>query len=161
MTKIFEKITAEKKFNNFLIKNCILPIFSPNYRSLQPSKKNIQHLKTWNLVLLNFFYLCGSFLSPVYGSGFRIWIRIHWPDLIESGSETLRLSTAGHVVRRTTMKGQRWKSLICTCKYYCFMFQQSWSNASRKKLSKKCTRDTTAGWLSLQNKTNCKLATFA
>ncbi len=51
----------------------------PSYRrSIQPSKENIQHFKTWNF--FTFFYLSGS------GSGFRI--RIRWPDwiLFQSGS---------------------------------------------------------------------------
>jgi hypothetical protein len=41
-------------------------------RSLQLSKWNIQHFKTWNFLI--FFYLCGSFLTS--------WIRIRilWPD---------------------------------------------------------------------------------
>ena len=37
-------------------------------RSLQPSKDNIQHFKTWKFY--SFFYICGSFLP------FWIWIRI-------------------------------------------------------------------------------------
>jgi len=37
----------------------------PDRRSLQPSKKNIQHFKKWNLVT---FYVCESFLP--------YWIRI-------------------------------------------------------------------------------------
>jgi hypothetical protein len=50
--KLRKKITAEKKFNFFWIKNCNLPIPSlhtvcPNYRrSLQLSKEAIQHFKT-------------------------------------------------------------------------------------------------------------------
>ncbi len=44
----------------------------PSYRkSLQPSKENIQHFKTWSFII--FFYFCGSFLP----SWIRIWI--HWP----------------------------------------------------------------------------------
>ncbi len=40
----------------------------PSYReSLQPSKENIQHFKTWNFS--TFFYFCGSILPS--------WIRIH------------------------------------------------------------------------------------
>ncbi len=44
----------------------------PDRRSLQPSKKNIQHFKKWNLV--TFFYVCWSF-SPSW-----IRIRIANPD---------------------------------------------------------------------------------
>ncbi len=45
----------------------------PSYRrSLQLSKENIQHFKTWNFLI--FFYFCGSFLPA--------WIRINWPDWI-------------------------------------------------------------------------------
>jgi hypothetical protein len=54
-------------------------------RSLQISKENIQHFKTWNFLI--FFYFCGSFFPS------WIRIRIHWPDWIlihyGSGSETL------------------------------------------------------------------------
>ncbi len=43
----------------------------PSYRrSLQPSKENIQHFKTWNFLI--FFYFCGSFLPS--------WTRILNPD---------------------------------------------------------------------------------
>jgi hypothetical protein len=56
-------------------------------RSLQLSKENIQHFKTWNFCTRNFFQFLGSFLPS--------WIRIHLPDWIqiqsESGSETLIL----------------------------------------------------------------------
>ncbi len=63
----------------------------PSYRrSLQLSKENIQHLKTWNF--FNFFSsFVGHFCPPGSGSGFLI--RIHWPDWIRiqlgSGSATL------------------------------------------------------------------------
>jgi len=40
------------------------------WRSLQPSKDNIQHLKTWNFS--TFFYFCGPFLPS--------WIQILIPD---------------------------------------------------------------------------------
>ncbi len=79
----FNKITAEKKFNIFLIKNCkyLSPGLlkgRPSYRrSLQLSKQNIQHFK------LIFFYFVGHLCPPGSGSGFRIRIRawIHWPWL--------------------------------------------------------------------------------
>ncbi len=71
MTKNWKKFTAEKKFNFFCIKNYSLSLGlhkrRPSYkRSLQLSKENIQHFKTWNFV--NLFYFCGSFLPS--------WIRI-------------------------------------------------------------------------------------
>ncbi len=48
----------------------------PSYRkSRQPSKENIQYLKTWHFLI--FFCFCGSFLSS------WIRIRIHWPDWIQ------------------------------------------------------------------------------
>ncbi len=64
--------TEEKKLQ---LKNCFtfnwskIVIYScPSYRrNLQPSKKNIQHFKKWNL--LTFFYVC-ALLDPN-------WIRIH------------------------------------------------------------------------------------
>ncbi len=66
----------------------------PSYRrSLQPSKENIQHFKTWNCLI--FFYFCESFLS----SCIRIRIPnpdpdmdpLSWlnPDPIPNGSKTL------------------------------------------------------------------------
>ncbi len=59
----------------------------PNNKSLQLSKENIQHFKTWNFLI--FFYFCGSFLPS--------WIRIHWPDWIRiqsgSGSAAVRIHT--------------------------------------------------------------------
>jgi hypothetical protein len=67
-----KKFIAENLISIFLIKNCILLIprihkGRPSYRrSLQPSKENIQYLKTWKF--WTFFYFCGSFLPS--------WIRI-------------------------------------------------------------------------------------
>ncbi len=61
-----EKKLQLKKLNIFLIKIAIylspgLHKGRPSYRwSLQPVKKNIQHLKTWDFLI--FFYYCGSFL---------------------------------------------------------------------------------------------------
>ncbi len=48
----------------------------PSYRRwFQPSKKNIQHIKKWNL--FTFFYVCGSiFFSWIQIQGPH-WIRIH------------------------------------------------------------------------------------
>ncbi len=43
-------------------------------RSLQPSKENIQHFKTWKF--FTFFHICGSFLP----SGIRVRIRIQNAD---------------------------------------------------------------------------------
>ncbi len=85
ITTNWKKFTAEK---NLIFCGAKITIYlslglhkgRPSYkRSLQLSKENIQHFKTWNF--LNFFYFCGSFL-PSSGSGFRIRIRIHWPDWI-------------------------------------------------------------------------------
>ncbi len=61
----------------------------PSYRrSLQLSKEAIQHFKFFSTFV-------GHFCSPGSGSGFRIRIRIHWPDWIRiqsgSGSETLSI----------------------------------------------------------------------
>ncbi len=60
----------------------------PSYkRSLQLSKENIQHFKTWNFLI---FLLLWVIFPPGSGSGFRIQIRIRIHcDLIESWSETL------------------------------------------------------------------------
>ncbi len=72
----------------FWIKNNSLPFprapirIHPSYRrSLQPSKANIQHFKTWNFLI--FVYFCGSFLPsririPNTDPG-PIRIRIRYP----------------------------------------------------------------------------------
>ncbi len=55
----------------------------PSYwSSLQPSKENIQHLKTWNFWTFFLFLGC-HFCPPGSGSGFRLGST----DLIESGCE--------------------------------------------------------------------------
>ncbi len=63
-------------------------------RSLQPSKKNIEHFKKLNL--LSFFYVCGSFLPSLIWirSVLRIRIRIQGPHWIriQSGSGSTTLS---------------------------------------------------------------------
>jgi hypothetical protein len=66
----------------------------PSYkRSLQLSEVNIQHLKheiTYFFLLFVIFALLDLDMGR---SGFRVWIRIHWPDWIRiqfgSGSATL------------------------------------------------------------------------
>ncbi len=82
--KLKKKFTAGKNLIFFLLKIAIFFKGRPNYRrSLQPSKENSQHFKTWN-----FLTVLGHFCPPGSGSGFRIWI--HWPHWIriQSGSET-------------------------------------------------------------------------
>ncbi len=79
MTKNWKKFTAEKKLNFFGSKPTIylslgLHKGRPSYkRSIQLSKENNQHFKTWSIFI--FFYFCGSFLPS--------WIRIqiHWPGI--------------------------------------------------------------------------------
>ncbi len=68
----------KKNLNVFKIKNCNLPVpRPPSYRrSLQPSKENIQHLKTWNFSYF-IFYLCSQRSGFGYGYGSS--------GLIESG----------------------------------------------------------------------------
>ncbi len=64
-----------------------------NRRSLQPSKENIYPFKTRNF--LHFSIFVGHIL-PGFRSGFRMRIRIHWPDWIRiqsgPGSETLAIT---------------------------------------------------------------------
>ncbi len=72
--KLGKKLLLKKKLNFFADQTTIylsldLHKRRPSYkRSLQLSKKNIQHFKTWNFV--NFSYFCGSFLPSL------IWIQI-------------------------------------------------------------------------------------
>ncbi len=90
MTKNCKKITA-RKINYFFDQIIAIYFFlwRPSMRSLQPSKENILQFKTWNF--LTFYIFVGYFCPPRSGYGFRIPIRIHWPDWIriQSGSETL------------------------------------------------------------------------
>ncbi len=74
------KITANKKIQLFFISKIAIYLSlglhkgRPSYkRSLQPSRKNIQHLKRWNFLIF-FLLFCGSFLPS------WIWIRIPNPD---------------------------------------------------------------------------------
>ncbi len=94
MTKNRKKFTAEKKIKFLLDKKTTIYLSlgfhkgRPSYkRSLQLSKENIHHFKTWNFLIYSYF--CGSFLP----SWIRIRFRIHWPDWIlirfGSGSATL------------------------------------------------------------------------
>ncbi len=70
--KLIKKLLLKKKLNFFGSKTTIylslgLHKGRPSHRkSLQPSKENIQYLKTWKF--WTFFYFCGSFLPS--------WIRI-------------------------------------------------------------------------------------
>ncbi len=99
MTKNWKKITADKKKKKFYLSKTAIYLslglhkIRPSYRrSLQLTKEAIQHSKTWI-----FSTFVGHFCPPGSGSGFRIRIRIHWPDWIRiqsgsgsrSGSETL------------------------------------------------------------------------
>ncbi len=71
MTKSWNNITAENKFDIFLIKNCNL-LFPglikgrPSYRrSLQPSKENIQHFETWKFwTFFLFLWVIFALLDP-------------------------------------------------------------------------------------------------
>ncbi len=76
-----------------MIKNCNLGTYlslglykgrPSNRRSLQPSKKNIQHFNTWKF--FTFIYFLGSFF-PLHRPDPDSWSGS--TDLIESGSETL------------------------------------------------------------------------
>jgi hypothetical protein len=73
MIKYYTKLTTTKKENCFDKKIAIYLFLGlhkghPSYkRSLQASKENIQHFKTHEISLKN-FYFCGSFLPS--------WIRI-------------------------------------------------------------------------------------
>ncbi len=71
MNKNWKKITAVKLFYIFWIEIAIhlslgLHKKRKSYRSLQPSKENIQHFKTWKF--FPFFYIWWSFCPPGSGS---------------------------------------------------------------------------------------------
>ncbi len=73
MTKNLKQITAEKKLNFFLIKNCNLPIPRPLWSMSKLQKKPASHKRGHpTLQNMNFFYFCGSFLPS--------WIRIRIPN---------------------------------------------------------------------------------
>jgi hypothetical protein len=104
MTKNWKKFTAEKK--KFLDQKLQFRYLSlglhkerPSYRrSLPLSKEAIQHFKTWTTFV-------GNFCLPGSGSGFRIRIRIHWPDWI-------RIRNAGCGVH-TNWPCCRWRTWCC------------------------------------------------
>ncbi len=78
MTKIWRKKLQLEKIDIFLIKKCNLPASITSYRrSLEPSKENIQHLKTWNVIIFK-----NIFVSYFYPPGSRSGSS----NLIESGS---------------------------------------------------------------------------
>ncbi len=93
MTKNWKKTTAVKKLN-FFDKTAIY--ISLGLHKVHPQKKP-SALKRGHPTLQNmnyfFFTFVGHFCPPGFGSGFRIRIRIHWPDWIRiqsgSGSATL------------------------------------------------------------------------
>ncbi len=74
---IDKKLLLKKTLNLFVSKTTIYLFLGihkgrPSYRrSLQPSKENIQYLKTWKF--WTFFYFCGSFLPS--------WIRVRIQQL--------------------------------------------------------------------------------
>ncbi len=85
MTKNWKKISAGKKIKFFFLSKTAIYLslglhkVCPSYRkSLQLTKEAIQHFKTWI-----FSSFVGHFCPPGSGSGFRIRIRIHWPDWIQ------------------------------------------------------------------------------
>ncbi len=83
-----EKNLQLKKTNIFLIKNCDLPIPRPQKRTSklkkkpQPSKKNIQHFKTWNFLIFLNLWVIFALLDPDPDSEFANGST----DLTESGS---------------------------------------------------------------------------
>jgi hypothetical protein len=88
MAKNRKKITAEKKFKFFYIKNCNLPIPRPSYSmsklQKKPSALKRGHPTRQNMNFYqNFSTFVGHFCPPGSGSGFRI--RIH-SGPIEYGS---------------------------------------------------------------------------
>ncbi len=97
--------------------------------ALQPSKGNIQHFKTWNL--LTFFQVCGSFLPS--------WIRIVNPDT-DPGTP-LNPDTdpdPQHWLLVWNMKGcwlprpvslERWRARAVS--WCCAAGQLCWSNGTR------------------------------
>jgi hypothetical protein len=82
----------------------------PSYRHLQPSKENIQHLKTCKF--LTFLYFCWTFLPS--------WIRIPtldpdpraWLNRIQSGSETLVATHKMHFLPSYPAAGKNGSQII-------------------------------------------------
>ncbi len=100
LVKTIKLLQLEKNLISFESKNAIdlslgLHKGRPSYRrSLQPSKENIQHFKTWKFL----YFFCGSFFALLSGFRIRIRIRIHWPDWI-------RIHTLSYLF--VTVQGQR------------------------------------------------------
>ncbi len=110
MTKNWRKITAEKKIKLFFGSKTTIYLSiglhkeRPSYRrSLQLSKK------TWTFKKFFFFSFAGHFCPPGTGSGFRIRIRIHWPDWIriQSGSGSLLQISADRLGFESTALNKR------------------------------------------------------
>ncbi len=112
----------------------------PSYRrSLQPSKENIQYLKTWKF--LTFFYFCGSFLPS------WIWIRIQQLKLMRihadpdpkpwfwsAGCSLVRaegLSCSlcvlyGDLGISKLQFLKKNKQKVCSCKFFTFLVIKPW-----------------------------------
>ncbi len=115
--KIATNLQLEKEFN-FLGSKTTIYLFlglrkgRPNYRrSLQPSKENIQHFKTWNLLIFVFLWVILPSLiwpdpdtDPLPGSGSE--------TLIKTSRMTLYLCGQHSCVRRGRW---RWPRRWCTC----------------------------------------------
>jgi hypothetical protein len=95
MTKNWKKFTAEFLYIYFFIKNFDLLIPRPLKKTSKvkekpsASKENNKHFKTRKFL---FYTFMSNLCFPGSGSGFRI--RIHGPDWIRSGFETLTIVDA-------------------------------------------------------------------
>ncbi len=124
--KLFYKFTTEKKAHFWGSRTTIYLSLglhkgrSSCKRSLQLWKENIQHFKTWNFLIFSAF-VC-HFWPPGSGSGFRIRIRIHWPDwiLIQFGS-----GSASLVLYRTGPRAVA-AALVQLFFYFGWSFLPSW-----------------------------------
>jgi hypothetical protein len=87
--QIFKEFTAEKKIGGskytIYLSQCLHNERRSYRRSLQYSKENIQHFKTWSFLIFSTLWV---FLSS--------WIRIHW--LIESGPHSWFFSKVSHTI---------------------------------------------------------------
>ncbi len=111
----WKKLQLKKKLDIFLSQIAIYPSKGlhkgrrSNRRSLQPSKENIKHIKTWNFLIFSHF--CGPF--------WHSWIRIPIPNTdpdpilirIGSGSETLKKRDASCIIylRRAWQRWMWWR----------------------------------------------------
>ncbi len=146
--KIEKKLLLKKKtffwiknYNTIYLSLGLHKGFLSRRRSLQTSKENIQHFKTWNFLIYSTFE--SHFCPRWSGSGFQIRIRINWPDWIGIqygfGSETKDLQMFNKNVKPVVRQcGGRWAR--CRCWRRALTWVSAWSPARAPGTAPSCPR---------------------